>query len=1192
MSNERNINDSLQEDFKKWEEPNCGLDEIILNAFSKRKLVLFLGAGVSRLAGLPGWNELADTLIKKAFTKYSEQLEIFNNITNSKEKISIAHEEFKSINKLNEFYEYFGKALKPKDETKQAKIYRILEKFPITFVTTNADHLFEDELGGDVCYDELDVSKLFQEGVMGRHRLFYLHGRYEEGNIDHNENNLVFTSAQYVRKYNDSNTINFFKKIFNDPDNVVLFIGYGLNEFEIIDYIVTKTNYSPKNGSIQAYQLEGFCSNQSALYYARKQYFRSLNINLMPYCLDELGYEGLSNVLTKLLLVFNSQANVPYDDYTDIKSYTKQYSTENAAQIRWLIKNSQMLGSVINEILSCLSSCDEIQQWGEDLLADQDIFKTEQLDFYLRNNQLSLLYLEMLLLFLKNNVAGSQEFAVALLNYVSNKNTISVLSENHFMVSSLLVRCVGYLDNNYIKIEHLIFLKKMFSSYGARLLYDNDYLDVSNLCFWNEECLQMYVEGILHSLNLNAVIDSGDVYYVSRLFDKIDNLDKCDNQNNAIFQGTCQCAQSALLQDNYGAITAMSNLDNLSNLLYADWNFLIQKLQRYFALLNMKKQESHVQLLLSSDLAGLRKIGLYLLRKNNLDLDILCKYGEKCFSCNFCICELFLCLRDSDESLDAKRKLFYKPIQEADFGWDVGADTPFILKIKNSFFKILGDDIQEEKCYDIIGAAENNDNVYSVQDVKYELQIDKLMAPDWAAYVKKELRKVDKYVIPNYTELIVRAWQNISDDDFAIKLKEVKTLEIEVINYIVISFQSQYDKFSRLKQGLIQEFCLNIITEANVNDYQKQEGDSFLLKHCFWLLSRHELEESVLNKEDVVQNVWVKFKNVNLDKNRISIEKDCRKLIDKIINNADFDKFAFFANYAYCRYINKKKSISDFEKEDILSLIVDDSSRIIAAYLFNILCVALQNDVDRSVLYNKITGGGKNFSIQAYLLIIFKRSSINDTLIETCKRENVLAMINDEIEDDRYIVERFYQFIVGAIYFDKITIEDIKLQFNNIHFVESLIRTVSGYGGKIDRAIQKVLIPAWGEIRNHLDDVSYKDIAPSLSFILSRVKEVPPELIKLMTDVLEKCEDNSIFLNYKVNDVIHFYQVNKDFVKNLIELTVMKQYYVNFDELKLLMSFFKDNDIKFGENVLLKLLNVQKITLRQYNELYRILEES
>lgn len=142
-----------------------------------------------------------------------------------------------------------------------------------------------------------------------------MHGRYAEGERER----LVFTAAQYVERYNENRFCDFLRCVF-DKECVVFFIGYGLNEYELIDYIATKVGLKNKNNFSLVYSLEPFFSTQEALFSARRMYFKSLGIKILPYCIDN-GYSELKNVIEKMLDVFKLQEYIPVDDYTNILSY-------------------------------------------------------------------------------------------------------------------------------------------------------------------------------------------------------------------------------------------------------------------------------------------------------------------------------------------------------------------------------------------------------------------------------------------------------------------------------------------------------------------------------------------------------------------------------------------------------------------------------------------------------------------------------------------------------------------------------------------------------------------------------------------------------------------------------------------------------------------------------------------------------
>ena len=55
---------SLQDALKKWDQDDCGLDKAVMEKFKNRKVVFFIGAGVSRLEGIMGWDDFSNELIQ------------------------------------------------------------------------------------------------------------------------------------------------------------------------------------------------------------------------------------------------------------------------------------------------------------------------------------------------------------------------------------------------------------------------------------------------------------------------------------------------------------------------------------------------------------------------------------------------------------------------------------------------------------------------------------------------------------------------------------------------------------------------------------------------------------------------------------------------------------------------------------------------------------------------------------------------------------------------------------------------------------------------------------------------------------------------------------------------------------------------------------------------------------------------
>ena len=110
--------------------------------FKKKKVALFIGAGVSRLAGCLGWDSLAKKLVdecyKMGFIKFKEK-EALKKDYNQKKVITICHHIFNENNEKNKFFEIMKDSLKGDDKLETSSIYDELFSFHCLNVTTNAD---------------------------------------------------------------------------------------------------------------------------------------------------------------------------------------------------------------------------------------------------------------------------------------------------------------------------------------------------------------------------------------------------------------------------------------------------------------------------------------------------------------------------------------------------------------------------------------------------------------------------------------------------------------------------------------------------------------------------------------------------------------------------------------------------------------------------------------------------------------------------------------------------------------------------------------------------------------------------------------------------------------------------------------------------------------------------------------------
>ncbi len=280
----------------------------ILKAASRGNLVVFVGAGVSRIIGCPSWKKLAllqlEELRKKGVINYFEYSKLKE--LDERKLLSICLKICKEKN-IPQNFTFFLRG--EKDLIEKYKIYEYLYDFNAIYVTTNYDDYLDQvaqiptkkpaeisegppssipgetvTLQDKVVYkkDELLISNL-DSGIV-----IHLHGSIKD------ETNLVVTIVDYLNHYAPiSKAAVLLEEIFTSF--TVLFIGYGLEEYEILEFMVSKSRTAKME--IKHFMLYPTFGAEIDLLEYHKQYYKDLGVVLIPYLIDEEGYEQLASVI-------------------------------------------------------------------------------------------------------------------------------------------------------------------------------------------------------------------------------------------------------------------------------------------------------------------------------------------------------------------------------------------------------------------------------------------------------------------------------------------------------------------------------------------------------------------------------------------------------------------------------------------------------------------------------------------------------------------------------------------------------------------------------------------------------------------------------------------------------------------------------------------------------------------------------
>lgn len=281
-------------------------------------LIPFVGAGASRIAGCPNWVEFADgTLrffVERGKFSHSQLAQISH--LNPRVKLSIA----RGLQNEHKIPIDFGRVLYPtgrKDNPKGLRLYENLCKLGQTFVTTNYDEWLDTTIGAPmpsvsadpdpaaspikehpkIIYDVVDLTP----DNLRPNTVIHLHGSVLKPET------MILTTQDYVRHYandrfqrngqSENNVLTFLEFLFTQKN--VLFVGYGLDELEILEYVIGKARLTgdPGHRELRHFLLQGFFSHEQEVARSLAPYYRECGIELIPFLRDNLDWDQLTEVL-------------------------------------------------------------------------------------------------------------------------------------------------------------------------------------------------------------------------------------------------------------------------------------------------------------------------------------------------------------------------------------------------------------------------------------------------------------------------------------------------------------------------------------------------------------------------------------------------------------------------------------------------------------------------------------------------------------------------------------------------------------------------------------------------------------------------------------------------------------------------------------------------------------------------------
>jgi len=288
----------------------------ILKASHRGRLVVFLGSGISALLGYRNWKEYADAkvewLYKKEYINFHDKEKLKS--LDAKKILSICdiifQEKSVTYSEYNEKDFLFKVSNEHNYNNDEIQIYKDLYEFNAVYITTNYDDCLDKIANGNV-----DISingKITENSTASQRKVFFLDDDFTSpkltlpGNVFHihgsvnSAESMVITVLDYIKRYaRDTKLENFLTSIFQEY--TVLFIGYGLEEMEILDFIVStgRRKNSDIGNVIKHYALFPTFLDEKTMFGFYDKFYNKLGIKLIPYYKDECGYVILGDIIKK-----------------------------------------------------------------------------------------------------------------------------------------------------------------------------------------------------------------------------------------------------------------------------------------------------------------------------------------------------------------------------------------------------------------------------------------------------------------------------------------------------------------------------------------------------------------------------------------------------------------------------------------------------------------------------------------------------------------------------------------------------------------------------------------------------------------------------------------------------------------------------------------------------------------------------
>lgn len=359
--------------------------QLIKDAAKHGELVVFVGAGASKLCGSPDWssfaNQVVDTLERAKNGLSFLEAEQLKGINDPRRTLSIAM----GLAKEKDISIDIDAILHP-GTAKSAglELYELLASLRPVFVTTNYDKWLDRERSELTTTGAQDAEAsepvkgpglrtkyylrehLTSDRLAERGAVIHLHGSYTD------PRSMIVSLKDYIEHYADERVQTFLSEMFRNY--TVLFVGYGLAELEILDHIIRANNAvadkderEPRHFILYAHR----SSEDAQTSFIERFFKEQCGVQVIPYCIDTKGYGELIDVFR----AWSQELDVRDPTLLDLQGHLDRCVAEGQLPS----KRESAIRSVINrpELTAYFMNSLKDPVWFDDLLG-AGFFEPEQ----------------------------------------------------------------------------------------------------------------------------------------------------------------------------------------------------------------------------------------------------------------------------------------------------------------------------------------------------------------------------------------------------------------------------------------------------------------------------------------------------------------------------------------------------------------------------------------------------------------------------------------------------------------------------------------------------------------------------------------------------------------------------------------------------------------------------------------------